>query len=357
MCVCVCVTELKGRELLEIVGSPAHMAAYPSFAQIQLNTMAMSLSSADSERSGSLLSLVKKPVTNRLTDITTRALMYGRADASERRRQTQGVRVQNYAEKVEVCIGQIGGASRAAVIKNLVAAAASKARSVAGSAAAAGMASATAPAALAGAIGSGVPAAGAVNAELAAANAAAELEMADDHADDDIDAELGHDLVTAGVAVMSAPEGDVHAELLLSDAGLDVLAGLSWAMRPGVCLQGPLYATVQRRLQQRRLRHSIALSSNSVQSRLHARAHVLARASAFLALASNCEGRGSCVTLCVCVCVCCGCLCCVCVCVCVHGAGVRGVAINEFAGVRALVACATIYASACVLQMYSIRGK
>ena len=226
MCVCVCVTELKGRELLEIVGSPAHMAAYPSFAQIQLNTMAMSLSSADSERSGSLLSLVKKPVTNRLTDITTRALMYGRADASERRRQTQGVRVQNYAEKVEVCIGQIGGASRAAVIKNLVAAAASKARSVAGSAAAAGMASATAPAALAGAIGSGVPAAGAVNAELAAANAAAELEMADDHADDDIDAELGHDLVTAGVAVMSAPEGDVHAELLLSDAGLDVLAGL-----------------------------------------------------------------------------------------------------------------------------------
>ena len=50
--------------------------------------------------------------------------------------------------------------------------------------------------------------------------------MADDHADDDIDAELGHDLVTAGVAVMSAPEGDVHAELLLSDAGLDVLAGL-----------------------------------------------------------------------------------------------------------------------------------
>jgi hypothetical protein len=88
------------------------------------------------------------------------------------------------------------------------------------------MASATAPAALAGAIGSGVPAAGAVNAELAAAIAAAELEMADDHADDDIDAELGHDLVTAGVAVMSAPEGDVHAELLLSDAGLDVLAGL-----------------------------------------------------------------------------------------------------------------------------------
>ena len=82
---------------------------------------------------------------------------------------------------------------------------------------------------------------------------------------------------------------------------------------------------------------------------------MLARASAFLALASNCEGRGSCVTLCVCVC--CGCLCCVCVCVCVHGAGVRGVAINEFAGVRALVACATIYASACVLQMYSIRGK
>ena len=71
-----------------------------------------------------------------------------------------------------------------------------------------------------------MPAAGAVNAELAAAIAAAELEMADDHADDDIDAELGHDLVTAGVAVMSAPEGDVHAELLLSDAGLDVLAGL-----------------------------------------------------------------------------------------------------------------------------------
>ena len=219
------------------------------------------------------------------------------------------------------------------------------------------MASATAPAALAGAIGSGVPAAGAVNAELAAAIAAAELEMADDHADDDIDAELGHDLVTAGVAVMSAPEGDVHAELLLSEAGLDVLAGLLVVGdAPQGLSAGSAYATVQRRLQQqhqRRLRHSIALSSNSVQSRLHARAHVLARASAFLALASNCEGRGSCVTLCVC----CGCLCCVCVCVCVHGAGVRGVAINEFAGVRALVACATIYASACVLQMYSIRGK
>lgn len=90
---------------------------------MQANSYAMRVGSDDAERAGSLVKLTKGAVNNRLGDSTFKSIMYGRSDRNEKRRlETAGnERRTNWAEKVEVCIMQMGGVPRKVAIARLAA--------------------------------------------------------------------------------------------------------------------------------------------------------------------------------------------------------------------------------------------